>query len=130
MNYTLIYLYLYMIVLPFLAGMLDGSTHFFNRIMNDQQRRSWHRRGQVLYAVSFSICAFFVPWYKALALGLFSRAAFFDKGYNSSARIRLSYIGDGNEFWERAFIVAFGVDGGWYKSIVCFIIFNIAFFLL
>jgi len=98
----------------FYAGKHDGDSHLSNRRLLDTERKTWHRSGYILYII-FTTLVGFIHWKLSICAAI--ARGIFDIGYNVGGKLKLSYIGDGREFWERLFIKLFGVDGGVKKAI-------------
>lgn len=120
---------LYLILLPFLFGLHDGSSHESNRRLSDKERRRWHFWGTTTWVVASAVMVVLMPWYKVLFMAIFGRACAFDKGYNIAAGIRLDYIGDGGEFSEILFLNLFGANNGYAKSIFFLVLYVLTWFI-
>ena len=102
----MIYGQLYLLLLTFLFGLHDGHSHKSNRKLTDSERKTWHRSGWITYSIAIAPLYLLCGWQIFIAAALI-RYSIFDIGHNAGASIRLGYIGDGNEFWERLAIKIF-----------------------
>ena len=108
---------IFILCLAWEFGRRDGISHEANRTLTTKQRKEWHFNGTVLYfAACFPII--YLIDYRLIAAVLLARFSLFDLGYNSTApQFKITYIGDGAEFWERLSIKVFGKDGAVKKAI-------------
>ncbi len=112
-------------------GMRDGISHEANRTLDNHQRSKWHFTGTLLYFMSCTPWMFFADdWKMIFAAAILARFSLFDLGYNSTApKFKITYIGDGAEFWERLSIKIFGKDGAVKKAVTGIVLLVILNFL-